>query len=351
MKGVLLVNLGTPGSPTLAGVHQYLVEFLTDPRVMDLPKWKTELLVRGIIVPLRLFSSTRSYQRIWTKEGSPLTLHTASSARLLQEKLGEDFKVDWAMRYPKKSCEQAIQRLLSEPLEQLIILPLFPQYASATTGSVLEHVMNILSKYTLLPEIKMISSFYDHPALIQAFAKQAESIKLQDFDRVLFSFHGLPVRQLKKANKKNCCGTRDCCEAFYPENNQCYAAQCYATARGIAEALQIQPQHYEICFQSRLGKEPWIGPFTSDRLKQLGKEGCKKIAVFCPSFVCDCLETSYEIAIEYQELFEEAGGETLKLIPGLNASPGWIEALKEIILPKRSVNEYITLKDWTFDKI
>lgn len=326
-EGVLLINLGTPDAPTFRAVHRYLTEFLTDPRVIDLPWLKRQFLVRGVIIPLRLKNSTQSYQKVWTNQGSPLAHYTNLCAAKLQEKLGESYLIETAMRYPGTSIKKAIDRLLLGGISRLTILPLFPQYASATTGSVLEHVMNCLKTYNTLPEIRMVSQFYDNPGLLNAFAENAKPMLQKNFDRILFSFHGLPMRQLKKADRIGCCGTENCCRKCYPTNNQCYGAQCYATADGIAKALTLDPSCYEVCFQSRLGKEPWMTPFTQERILHLAKQGAKRVIVFCPSFVADCLETLYEISVEYQELFRHAGGESLELVPSLNATPHWIDTL------------------------
>lgn len=329
-EGVLLINLGTPAAPTYRAVHRYLTEFLTDPRVIDLPWLKRQLLVRGLIIPLRLRNSTQSYQKVWTENGSPLAYYTEASAEKLQERLGDDYLVETAMRYPAASIKKSIDRLIRSGIDHLTIIPLFPQYASATTGSVLEHVMNCLKTYNTIPEIRLISQFYDDLGLINAFAENAKPYLQKSYDRVLFSFHGLPMRQLKKADRVGCCGTKDCCRGCYPENGKCYGAQCYATADGIARALALDPSRFEVCFQSRLGKEPWMTPFTQERILQLAKQGAKRLIVFCPSFVSDCLETLYEISVEYQELFRHAGGESLELVPSLNVTPQWIDTLANL---------------------
>jgi ferrochelatase len=329
--GVLLINLGTPDAPTYRAVHRYLTEFLTDPRVIDLPWLKRQLLVRGIIIPLRLKNSTQSYQKVWTEHGSPLAHYTTLSAGKLQEKLGGDCIVETAMRYPGRSIKDALDRLLQSGIDRLTIIPLFPQYASATSGSVIEHVMYCLKNYNTLPDIHLISQFYDNPLLLQSFAEQGKPLLQKNYDRVLFSFHGLPMRQLKKADQAGCCGTPNCCRGCFPQNKNCYGAQCYATADGIAKALALDPSRYEVCFQSRLGKEPWMTPFTQERILKLAQEGKKRLIVFCPSFVADCLETLYEISVEYQELFRHAGGEILELVPSLNDSPQWIDTLANLV--------------------
>lgn len=331
LKAILLVNLGTPAAPTMPAVARYLSEFLTDPRVIDIPFLKRQLLVHGVIIPSRLKASTKSYQAIWTEEGSPLMVHGKRVKEELQNKLGASFHVELAMRYQTPSIQSVLKNLLARHPNELLVLPLFPQYASATTGSIFEAVSKELSKKMTLPKLKFIDQFHNHPLFIKAF--QAVSAKLNpvSYDHILFSFHGLPKRQLKASDHAGCCLKTNCCEKYRPENRSCYAAQCYNTARSIAEALQIPKSKYTVCFQSRLGKEPWIQPFASDTIEQLGKKGIKKVLVFCPAFVSDCLETLYEIGVEYKELFIHSGGEKLDLVPGLNSHPAWIEALEGIV--------------------
>jgi protoporphyrin/coproporphyrin ferrochelatase len=311
--GILLVNLGTPEKPTLLSVFRYLNQFLTDGRVIDLSWWKRQLLVRGYIVPLRLRQSTHSYQRIWTPEGSPLMIYGIKVKEALQRSLGDAFCIQLAMRYQKPSLEEGLDRLMRQQPEKLIILPLFPQYASATTGSVHQKIMELMRHYTLIPDVTFISQFASHPAFLDAFSEVAAPLPLSDYDHHLFSFHGLPERQITKERS--------------------YLTQCLATTGGLVDRLKLTS--YSVCFQSRLGKEPWLQPYTSDRLIELAKEGKKRVLVFCPSFVCDCLETLFEIGEEYAALFKKAGGETLDLVPGLNDHPVWIEALKKILIENK----------------
>ncbi|MFV0339322.1 MAG: ferrochelatase [Parachlamydiaceae bacterium] len=330
-KGVLLVNLGTPKSPAFKDVWRYLIEFLTDPRVIDFPWLKRQLLVRGLIVPLRIRNTMASYKEIWTKQGSPLAIYTENTKKLLQKRLGSDYIVESAMRYPSASCENALDSLLKQPLSELLILPLFPQYASATTGSVFDHITALLKTRQTIPTVRFLSCFHDHPGLIDAFHAQAAPFPLNNYDKVLFSFHGLPVRQLIKADRMNRCGEKDCCSKAQPNPDLCYAAQCHSTGHALAKKLSLPQDCYEITFQSRLGKEPWLTPFTVDRIQALAKGGAKRLLIFCPAFVADCLETLYEIQIEYNELFQKAGGEKIDLVPSLNDSPKWIDLLEELV--------------------
>jgi ferrochelatase len=330
--GVLLVNLGTPNSASVSDDYHYLIEFLTDGRVIDIPWLQRQLLVRGVIVPSRCRQSARAYQAIWTETGSPLKLYGYAVRDKLQETLGHGFFVELAMRYQEPSLSGAMMRFKQTQLDRLVILPLFPQYASATTGSVHQKVMEIVSKEQVVPEIIFINNFATDEGLIASFCAAAESFHLDSYDHILFSFHGLPKRQLHKADKSDkCFKSNHCCDRQTADNMHCYSAQCYATARALAEALGLTKNRYSISFQSRLGKEPWLEPFTGEVVQQLAKQAKKRVLVFCPSFVCDCLETLYEIGIEYAEEFKHAGGELLELVPGLNDHPVWIEALGSLV--------------------
>lgn len=331
--GILLVNLGTPDSPSPTDVRRYLIEFLTDGRVIDSPWLTRQLLVRGVIVPSRFRQSARSYQSIWTDKGSPLLVHGQNLTHSLQNTLGGNFSVELAMRYQNPSIAQAIHKLLNQHIQHLIVLPLFPQYASATTGSVHQKVMEILQKQTVIPKTTFISHFFSHPSYIEACKNAGVKYSWKNYDEVLFSFHGLPERQLINADPHGwCIKTADCCQTLCKNNLSCYSAQCHATAHAIAASLDIPKKHYSLCFQSRLGKEPWIQPYASEVIHRLAKEGKKKLLVFSPSFVCDCLETIFEIGVEYAKEFQDAGGESLDLVPALNAEPSWVDALRTIIL-------------------
>ncbi len=333
-SGILLVNLGTPDSPHPKDVHRYLIEFLTDGRVIDLPWWKRQLLVRTLIVPKRYRQSAASYKSIWTDEGSPLMLYGRKLQTLLQHKLGPSYHVELGMRYQNPSIRSALASLSRYHLEEIIILPLFPHYASATTGSVHQKVMEELKHHMHLPKITFINSYATDPGLIKAFASLGKSFAPHTYDHILFSFHGLPQRQIKKNDKQGCClqAQNACCRQLNAQNHSCYSAQCYATAREIAASLDLSPDNYSVAFQSRLGKEPWLEPFTNETIKHLAQTGKHKILVFCPSFVCDCLETLYEIGIEYAHEFKLHGGKTLDLVPGLNDHPAWVDALENLIL-------------------
>lgn len=331
--GVLLINLGTPDSPKPKDVYRYLIEFLTDGRVIDLPWLWRQLLVRGMIVPFRYRQSAQAYRAIWTKEGSPLMVYSKKVQQALQSTLGESFQVELAMRYRHPSIQTAIDKLMKIGITHLIVLPLFPQYASATTGSVYQKVIKILSRYFILPKLIMINEFAHHPSFINALFTIASQYPINQYDHFLFSFHGLPQRHLIKTDSNHHCFKKtDCCSKRGIENHHCYSAQCFATANALIQKLNLSQNQYTICFQSRLGKDPWLQPYTSQVVQKLGKEGKKRILVFCPSFICDCLETIYEIGEENSEVFLKAGGEKLDLVRGLNDDPVWIDALKTMIL-------------------
>lgn len=335
--GVLLVNLGTPDSPAPGDVHRYLVEFLTDERVIDLPWLQRQLLVRGLIIPSRYKQSAKSYQQIWTTEGSPLMVYSKRVQQALQKNLGDGFHVELAMRYQNPSLKYALKNIHEKRIDHLIILPLFPQYASASTGSVIQKTMELLKKQNTFPKITFIDSFADHAAVIDAFCHVARKKPLNEYDHYLFSFHGLPQRQIKKADRFGyCLKAQHCCHKPCPENADCYSAQCHSTYAAIVKQLKIPKEKTSITFQSRLGKEPWIEPFTPVVLEELAKHGKKKVLVFCPSFVSDCLETIYEIGIEYAAEFKKHGGERLDLVQGLNDEPIWVAALEKLVQENKS---------------
>lgn len=332
-KGVLLVNLGTPDNPNYGGVYRYLKQFLLDARVIDIGWLPRNILVRGIIAPFRSRGSSKLYKQLWLEEGSPLKVYGERVALGVQKQLGEDYVVALAMRYQNPSISSGIDKLIANQVSEILVLPLFPQYASATTGSVMEEVMRILSKEQAIPAVKFINSYHDHQPMIDVFAANAKKYNLEDYDHFLFSFHGLPKRQLRKADNCNhCLQSDDCCESLTVKNQFCYSAQCFETAKAIAAKLDIPRSKMTICFQSRLGRDPWIQPYTSDVLKDRAKEGDKKILVFCPAFVSDCLETTIEITDEYAEEWEELGGEHLDLVESLNDHPDWIKAVTDMVV-------------------
>ncbi|WP_285010706.1 ferrochelatase [Pedobacter faecalis] len=328
-KGVLLVNLGTPDSPEVSDVRKYLDQFLMDGRVIDINAFKRTLLVKGIIVPFRSPKTAKLYREIWDENGSPLLYYSKIQADLVQQKLGDEYQVELAMRYQNPSIGAALEKLRAGLVDSIKVIPLFPQYASASTGSVIQNVMEQVSVWPTIPEISFVNSFYDNDLVIETFADNARKYQPETYDHVLFSFHGLPERQLLKCDitGSHCLKKEDCCDTITEVNKFCYSAQGYATARLIAAKLGIPRSGYTVCFQSRLGKEPWVQPYTTDVLKRLAAEGKKRLLVFSPAFVADCLETIYEITVEYHEEFKALGGEHVQLVESLNDDPRFVDAL------------------------
>ena len=331
-KGVLLVNLGTPDSPEVKDVRKYLHQFLMDERVIDINAFKRTLLVKSIIVPFRSPKTSKLYKEIWDENGSPLLYYSKIQAALVQEKLGDEYHVELAMRYQNPSIQSALDKMKAGLVESIKVIPLFPQYASASTGSVIQSVMEIVSKWTTIPSVSFVNSFHDNELMLEVFAENARKYQPETYDHVLFSFHGLPERQLLKCDHTgNYCLKKDnCCDTLNDTNKFCYSAQGHDTARLLAEKLNVSKENYTVCFQSRLGKEPWVQPYTTDVLKKLAAEGKKRLLVFSPAFVADCLETLYEITVEYHEEFKALGGEHVQLVESLNDHPKFIDALVEL---------------------
>jgi ferrochelatase len=332
--GVLLIQLGTPNSPKTSDVRTYLSEFLNDPRVIDLPWLARLLLVNGIIVPFRAPKSAKIYKELWEHGNgvSPLLTHSMN----LQNKLKEEFKsdnvtIELAMRYQNPSMDSVLERMRLANYDQIIILPLFPQYASASSGSAIEKAMNIIRNWWVIPEIKIINQFWDNEGYINSVVDRAKQFDLDDYDHILFSYHGLPERQVDKVYEgTDLCGDQPCETEVNEKNKFCYKATSFATTRLIAEKLGIPENRYTVCFQSRLDKK-WLTPFSDKIVEEHAKRGAKKLLIFSPAFVADCLETIIEIGTEYQEIFEEYGGEKVQLVPSSNDHPEFVKGLVELI--------------------
>lgn len=314
--GVLLINLGTPDSPSVGNVRKYLKEFLMDPFVIDIPYWKRYLIVNWLIIPARVKNSAFTYQQVWTKDGSPLLVFSEKLKKKLCDTLGNDYVVELAMRYQSPSINSAIKNLKNYNLKNLIIIPLFPQYAEATTRSVIEYLKKALIKSGMNMETSYIPHFHDNDDFIKSFVEIGKSHNPDQYDHIIFSFHGLPQRHIQKAISQG-----------LPN----YQQQCFETANLIARGLALSKDKFTICFQSRLGNETWLGPYTTDIVKNMALNNKKKILLFSPSFVCDCLETIYEVKIEYAEEFKKHGGQRLDLVESLNDRDIWIESLKKLI--------------------
>lgn len=337
-KGVLLVNLGTPDSPETSDVRKYLREFLMDKRVIDIPYLLRWFLVNIIIATFRSPKSAIEYKKLWVERGSPLKFYGEDITKSLGERLGNAYNVQLAMRYQSPSIEQGLDKLMQQGAKELLIIPLFPQYASASTGSVVDKVMEIVKGWQIIPTIRFINHFPSDDLMI-ATIKERASLHMQktDYDHFVLSYHGLPERHIKKGSVEDYCQLGNCCDSYNNKNQYCYRAQCFETSRQIASALDIPKNKYTVCFQSRLGKDPWVKPYTDDILKELPKEGKKKILAFSPAFVADCLETTVEVGGEYREMFLEHGGEEWQLVESLNDHPLWIDALERMVKKEMEV--------------
>ncbi|MEO5601927.1 MAG: ferrochelatase [Cyclobacteriaceae bacterium] len=328
--GVLLINLGTPDSPSVADVRSYLSQFLNDPRVIDIPWFWRKILVNLIIVPFRAPKSAKIYQKLWTENGSPLLYYSKQVTGLLQTELGSQYEVHLAMRYKNPSIPDVMEIMRKKNFSRLIVLPLFPQYASASTGSAIDEVMRVMRQWWVIPEVKFISQYYDHPTFIKAIVERGRSYDIGNFDHVLFSYHGLPDRQVDKVYDEGLCAEHHCEEEITEDNKYCYKATCYATTRLIAADLGIPAHQYTVCFQSRLDKK-WLTPFSDKVVEDCARKGMKKILVFSPAFTADCLETIIEIGEEYQDIFRAHGGQKVQLVESLNGHPVWIQCLKQLV--------------------
>ena len=327
---VLLINLGTPDSPGVRDVRRYLTQFLNDPRVIDIPWLARKLLVNGIIVPFRAPKSAKVYKELWTKDGSPILIYANSVKEKVQAALGEDYIVEIGMRYQNPSIPSALEKLQKHNPKKIILLTLFPHYASASTGSALEEALNVIRKWWVIPEIAVNSQYWDHEGYINAFVERGKQYDHTEYDHVIFSYHGLPERHVDKVYDAGLCNDRDCEHEVNEENQYCYKATCYATSRALAERLDISEDRYTVSFQSRLDKK-WLRPFSDEVVEEQAKKGAKKLLVFSPAFTADCLETIIEIGSEYQEIFEEHGGEKVQLVESLNDHPLWIETLTDLV--------------------
>lgn len=331
--GVLLIQLGTPDSPKRKDVAKYLREFLGDPRVIDIPTIPRKILVNGIIVPFRAPKSAKIYQEVWDLGNgvSPLLTHTNDVVQKVKERfLDENVTIEMAMRYQNPSMDSVLERMRKANYEQLIIIPLFPQYASASTGSAIDKAMDIIKKWWVIPEIKIISQFYDHEGYIDSVVERTKEFDIASYDKILFSYHGLPERHVDKVYDNGLCEDQPCETEMNEHNTFCYKATSYATTRLLAEKLNLREDQYTVAFQSRLNKK-WITPFSDEVIAQWGKEGAKRILCFSPAFVADCLETLIEIGGEYQEIFKEHGGEKVQLVPSSNDHPRFIDCIEDLI--------------------
>ncbi|MGD1083603.1 MAG: ferrochelatase [Verrucomicrobiota bacterium] len=330
-RAVLLVNLGSPDSPSVPDVRAYLREFLMDGRVLDAPWPVRWAIVHLSILPRRPAQSAEAYEKIWTPAGSPLVVASQKVREQLQDRVG--IKVELAMRYRRPSIENAVRALRDAGVGELLLIPLFPHYAMSSFQTAVERVKEVLAGLAPTIALTVVPPYYDHPAYIRALVASASDYLKQDHDHLLFSFHGIPERHLRKADPTggHCLIAKDCCDKSSPAFATCYRAQCFATARQFVKAAAIPEHRYSIAFQSRLGRDPWLKPYTDYLLEDIAKSGVKKLLVLCPSFVSDCLETLEEIGIRGRETFRHAGGQELTLIPCLNQHPLWLTALQTMV--------------------
>lgn len=332
--GLLLMNLGTPQSLDIKDIRSYLSEFLNDPYVIDIPKPLRWMLVNLIILPLRPKKSREAYSQIWTPKGSPLMVimkELEHQVQLRTKILDKPWKVLMAMRYGNPSIKSALEEFKKSQINRIIVMPLYPQYALSSTETALTEIKRVLSELHYSPELKTMRSFYvDENFIVPQARVIQEAINPQEYDHILFSFHGLPERHVKKTNlgsHMHCLAEASCCERIVEANRDCYRAQSFATAKALAERLNVSRSRYTVSFQSRLGRTPWIKPFTDEVLDELAAKGVKRLAVACPSFVTDCLETLEEIGMRAREQFLAAGGTELRLIPCLNTHPDWVNGI------------------------
>ena len=328
-KGVLLVNLGSPDSTSVGDVRRYLNEFLMDGRVIDTP-WLLRRLIVGMILINRPRQSAHAYQSIWTPEGSPLIVTSRHVCEKLRERI--PMPVELAMRYQNPSIADALRRLAAQKVEQTFLIPLFPHYAMSSYETAVVRVQQVARK--LAPDMKIVVQppYGDAPDYVAALAASAANHLEAGYDHLLFSFHGIPERHLRRSDPAggHCLATPNCCETPGPAHATCYRAQCFRTVAAFVKQARVPAGKFSVSFQSRLGREPWLKPYTDLELAGLPGRGVKKLLVLCPAFVSDCLETLEEIGIRGRETFLTAGGEEFEQIPCLNEQPLWIGALEKM---------------------
>lgn len=327
------MNLGSPDSTEVKDLRRYLSEFLMDERVIDYPYLFRLMLVRGIIVPFRSPKSAEAYKKIWTKEGSPLIVLTKELQKALQEKISEPVEV--AMRYGTPSMTDAYDSLIKKnpEIEEVTLIPLYPHYAMSSYETAVEHAKEIHRKKKYSFKISFIKPFYDEPDYINALSESIKPFLKQDYDHILFSYHGVPERHIFKGDitGKHCLKTENCCAIDSPAHQQCYRHQCLKTTNLVAQKFNLPSEKFSYSFQSRLGRDEWLKPYTAKRLEEMPAEGIEKLLVICPAFVSDCLETLEEIAETGKESFLYAGGKAFTMIPCLNVHPLWVQAIQKYL--------------------
>lgn len=334
-KGILLVNLGSPKSTKVEDVKEYLDEFLMDERVIDYRWFFRSLLVRGIILRTRPPKSAEAYKTVWTDEGSPLIVITKKIQQKLQKLV--DVPVEIGMRYAEPSIKTGLQKLVDQGVTEIVLFPLYPQYAMSTTETVVEKAEEVRKKCFPNVKINYVQPFYNRDIYIDCLSESIREKLPDNFDALQFSYHGVPERHIYKTDPTRTCNLNDCCSRDYnPSHNFCYRHQCFKTTELVLNKLSLPKEKALVTFQSRLGKDKWIEPYTDETLENLPKKGVKNLAIVCPAFVSDCLETLEEISVEGREEFLHAGGENFHYIPCLNDEDRWIEVVKTLCEEKLS---------------
>jgi ferrochelatase len=328
--GLILINLGSPDSPKTPDVRRYLDEFLMDERVIDVNVLLRNLLVRGIILNTRPKKSAEAYNKVWTDEGSPLIV-TSQTLTEAVRKLW-DGPVALGMRYGNPSISHALEEIRQAGAEEAIVVPLYPHYSMSSYETVVAKVLEDLPQMADPIKVHFLQPFYDHPVYRNVLAEVTKPYLAGEWDHLLFSFHGVPVRHIEKRDPSDCycLKTDDCCFTDHPATPMCYRAQCRRTARFLAEDLGLSEDKWSVAFQSRLGNDPWLEPATEPTTEKLAEEGIRSLKLICPAFVADCLETIEEIDMEVRETFIEAGGKEFEMIPCLNADPRWAQAIVDM---------------------
>lgn len=331
--GILLINTGSSSAPETPETREYLRQFLSDPRIIDIPAWKRWIVLNCFILPFRPKQTAEAYRAIWTDRGSPLITISEDFAAALGEKL-PDMPIEIGMAYGVPSIEQGLDKLIARDLDRILIVPMFPQYASATTGAVLERSFKYAAKQWNVPFLSALPPYYDDTGYLDAWEAVAKD-RLEAFkpDHVLLSYHGLPERQIRKGDPSgsHCLQSPDCCDVETPANKNCYRRHCLVTARALMERLGLSDANCTLTFQSRLGRDPWLTPATDQTVEALAQGGTKRLAVLSPAFTADCLETLEEIGMQAKDSFLAHGGEEFELIPSLNTHPRWVEAMADLI--------------------
>ena len=339
--GVLLIQLGTPHEPTVPAVRRFLREFLSDPRVLDIPALARFFLVNFIIAPFRAPKSTKIYQDLWkmSDNASPILVYTEELVRLLNQRFDDEpITVHMAMRYQGPSIPDVLEEMRRLNYDKLLVIPLFPQYASSSSGTAMQQVMEVIATWWAIPHVEVVSQFYNEPFYVRALAEQARKHDIASFDHVIMSYHGLPNSQVDKVyeGSKNLCSDHACETGLDAENGFCYKATSYETSRAIAQELGLRDDQYTVTFQSRL-TDDWLTPFSDKVIEDFARDGMKRLLVFSPSFVADCLETLVEVGDEYAEIFQEHGGEVVQLVASCNTEDTWVHGLADFIRARQAL--------------